>query len=223
MSYRMGRMGTVKAGFLAVLIVIGLGIQRGKAHAAGTEVLTVAGGCFWCVEADFEKVGGVQGVVSGYTGGTVDNPTYKQVTAGGTGHYEAVQIMYDPARVSARELYDLFFRSVDPTDAGGQFCDRGDSYRTAIFVSDPAKKQAAKAAKAEAEKALGQKIVTPVLSAGPFYEAEAYHQDYYKGSKLVLTRFGPKSQASAYQRYREACGRDQRIRELWGNAAPFIN
>lgn len=223
MSYRMGRMGTVKAGFLAVLIVIGLGIQRGKAHAAGTEVLTVAGGCFWCVEADFEKVGGVQGVVSGYTGGTVDNPTYKQVTAGGTGHYEAVQIMYDPARVSARELYDLFFRSVDPTDAGGQFCDRGDSYRTAIFVSDPAKKKAAEAAKAEAEKALGQKIVTPVLSAGPFYEAEAYHQDYYKGSKLVLTRFGPKSQASAYQRYREACGRDQRIRELWGNAAPFIN
>ncbi|GGO57326.1 peptide-methionine (S)-S-oxide reductase [Roseovarius pacificus] len=223
MSYRMGRMGTVKAGFLAVLIVIGLGIQRGKAHAAGTEVLTVAGGCFWCVEADFEKVGGVRDVVSGYTGGTVDNPTYKQVTAGGTGHYEAVQIMYDPARVSARELYDLFFRSVDPTDAGGQFCDRGDSYRTAIFVSDPAKKKAAEAAKAEAEKALGQKIVTPVLSAGPFYEAEAYHQDYYKGSKLVLTRFGPKSQASAYQRYREACGRDQRIRELWGNAAPFIN
>ncbi|WP_073035128.1 peptide-methionine (S)-S-oxide reductase MsrA [Roseovarius pacificus] len=219
----MGRMGTVKAGFLAVLIVIGLGIQRGKAHAAGTEVLTVAGGCFWCVEADFEKVGGVRDVVSGYTGGTVDNPTYKQVTAGGTGHYEAVQIMYDPARVSARELYDLFFRSVDPTDAGGQFCDRGDSYRTAIFVSDPAKKKAAEAAKAEAEKALGQKIVTPVLSAGPFYEAEAYHQDYYKGSKLVLTRFGPKSQASAYQRYREACGRDQRIRELWGNAAPFIN
>lgn len=223
MSYRMGRMGTVKAGFLAVLIVIGLGIQRGKAHAAGTEVLTVAGGCFWCVEADFEKVGGVRDVVSGYTGGTVDNPTYKQVTAGDTGHYEAVQIMYDPARVSARELYDLFFRSVDPTDAGGQFCDRGDSYRTAIFVSDPAKKKAAEAAKAEAEKALGQKIVTPVLSAGPFYEAEAYHQDYYKGSKLVLTRFGPKSQASAYQRYREACGRDQRIRELWGNAAPFIN
>lgn len=223
MSHRMGRMGTIKAGFLAVLIVIGLGIQHGKAHAAGTEVLTVAGGCFWCVEADFEKVGGVREVVSGYTGGTVDNPTYKQVTAGGTGHYEAVQIMYDPARISARELYDLFFRSVDPTDAGGQFCDRGNSYRTAIFVSDPAKKQATEAAKAEAEKALGQKIVTPVLNAGPFYEAEAYHQDYYKGSKLVLTRFGPKSQASAYKRYREACGRDQRIRKLWGNAAPFVN
>jgi len=216
-------MGTIKAGLLAVLIVIGLGIQHGKAHAAGTEILTVAGGCFWCVEADFEKVGGVREVVSGYTGGTVDNPTYKQVTAGGTGHYEAVQIMYDPARISARELYDLFFRSVDPTDAGGQFCDRGNSYRTAIFVSDPAQKAAAEAAKAEAEKALGQKIVTPVLNTGPFYEAEAYHQDYYKGSKLVLTRFGPKKQSSAYKRYRVACGRDQRIRELWGNAAPFVN
>ena len=223
MSHRMGRMGTIKAGLLAVLIVIGLGIQHGKAHAAGTEILTVAGGCFWCVEADFEKVGGVRDVVSGYTGGTVDNPTYKQVTAGGTGHYEAVQIMYDPARISARELYDLFFRSVDPTDAGGQFCDRGNSYRTAIFVSDPAQKAAAEAARADATKALGRKIVTPVLNAGPFYKAEAYHQDYYKGSKLVLTRFGPKSQASAYKRYRKACGRDQRIRELWGNAAPFVN
>lgn len=223
MSHRMGRMGTIKAGLLAVLIVIGLGIQHGKAHAAGTEILTVAGGCFWCVEADFEKVGGVRDVVSGYTGGTVDNPTYKQVTAGGTGHYEAVQIMYDPARISARELYDLFFRSVDPTDAGGQFCDRGNSYRTAIFVSDPAQKAAAEAARADAAKALGRKIVTPVLNAGPFYEAEAYHQDYYKGSKLVLTRFGPKKQSSAYKRYRKACGRDQRIRELWGNAAPFVN
>jgi len=162
-------------------------------------------------------------VVSGYTGGTVKNPTYKQVVGGGTGHYEAVEIMYDPAKVSARQLYDLFFRSVDPTDAGGQFCDRGDSYRTAIFVSDPAEKAAANAAKAEAEKALGQQIVTPVLEAGPFYEAEAYHQDYYKGDKLILTRFGPKSQAAAYERYRTACGRDARVKALWGQAAPFVN
>ena len=130
------RIENLKAGLLAVLITVGLGVEARTAHAAGTEVITVAGGCFWCVEADFEKVGGVREVVSGYTGGTVANPTYKQVTGGGTGHYEAVEIKYDPARVSARQLYDMFFRSVDPTDAGGLFCDRGDSYRTAIVVSD---------------------------------------------------------------------------------------
>lgn len=217
------KLKNLKAVALAALIVLGLGLQHSKAHAAGTEVLTVAGGCFWCVEADFEKVPGVKEVVSGYTGGTVENPTYKQVVRGGTGHYEAVQIMYDPAKVSARELYDLFFRSVDPTDAGGQFCDRGDRYRTAIFVSDSAEKAVAEAAKADAAAALDQKIVTPILDTSPFYKAEAYHQDYYKGEKLILTRFGPKSQASAYKRYRDACGRDERVRDLWGNAAPFVN
>jgi peptide-methionine (S)-S-oxide reductase len=217
------QMRNIKAGLLTVLIAVGFGAQTKTAHAAGTEVVTVAGGCFWCVEADFEKVRGVREVVSGYTGGDVANPTYKQVVRGGTGHYEAVEIKYDPAKVSARQLYDLFFRSVDPTDTGGQFCDRGESYRTAIFVSDPAEKQAAKAAKAEAEKALGQTIVTPILPASEFYDAEEYHQDYYKGDDLVLTRFGPKRQSAAYKRYRESCGRDQRIKELWGNSAPFIN
>ncbi|WP_425071489.1 peptide-methionine (S)-S-oxide reductase MsrA [Sagittula sp. S175] len=192
-------------------------------HAAQADELVVAGGCFWCVESDFERVPGVSEVVSGYTGGSVDNPTYKQVTRGGTGHYEAARITYDPAKVSARQLYDMFFRSVDPTDAGGQFCDRGDSYRTAIFVADPAEKQAAQAAKADAEKALGQKIVTPILDAKTFYPAEDYHQDYYKGDKRVLTRFGPIKQSDAYKRYRDACGRDQRVKALWGNAAPFTH
>src|SRR6056297_2098878 len=213
----------LKAGLLAVLIVVGLGVETRTAHAAGTEVLTVAGGCFWCVEADFEKVRGVREVVSGYTGGSVNNPTYKEVVRGGTGHYEAVEIAYDPAKVSARQLYDLFFRSVDPLDAGGQFCDRGESYRTAIFVSDAAQKQAAEAAKAQAETVLGKKVVTPILKAGTFYEAEDYHQDYYKGDKLILTRFGPKTQASAYERYRDACQRDERVRDLWGQDAPFVN
>ncbi|WP_121629402.1 peptide-methionine (S)-S-oxide reductase MsrA [Tropicibacter alexandrii] len=183
--------------------------------------LFVAGGCFWCVEADFEKVKGVSEVVSGYTGGTTKNPDYKAVTRGGTGHYEAVRIEYDPGTVSARQLYDLFFRSVDPTDAGGQFCDRGNSYRTAIFVSNAAEKQAAQAAKAEAEKALGKKIVTPILDAKTFYEAEDYHQDYYKGENRVVTRFGIIKQKDAYKRYRDGCRRDERVRELWGNAAPF--
>lgn len=192
------------------------------ARAEADEII-VAGGCFWCVEADFEKVKGVREAVSGYTGGTKANPTYKQVTAGGTGHYEAVRIVYNAAQIDARRLYDLFFRSVDPTDAGGQFCDRGASYRTAIFVQDAAQKRAAEAARAAAEKDLGRKIVTPILSAGAFYDAEDYHQDYYKGTKRVLTRFGPIRQADAYKRYREACGRDARVKQLWGSKAAFVN
>ncbi|UOA25391.1 peptide-methionine (S)-S-oxide reductase MsrA [Pseudosulfitobacter sp. DSM 107133] len=191
-------------------------------QAADMKTLTVAGGCFWCVEADFEKVKGVKEAVSGFAGGTVANPNYKQVVSGGTGHYEAVQITYDADIVTAGTLLNLFFRSVDPLDAGGQFCDRGDSYRTAIFAANPAQKQAAQQAKTEAQAALGKTVVTPILSAQPFYPADAYHQDYYKQSGLVLTRFGPKSKASAYKAYREACGRDKRVKELWGDDAPFV-
>jgi peptide-methionine (S)-S-oxide reductase len=112
---------------------------------------------------------------------------------------------------------------VDPTDAGGQFCDRGDSYRTAIFVRSEAQLREAEAAKARAEAALGREIVTPILRAGPFYEADGYHQDYYKSDDIIITRFGPRSKASAYKLYREACGRDARVEELWGAEAPFIN
>ncbi len=206
---------------LTVLIVIGLGVQAHRAEAGERREIVVAGGCFWCVEADFEKVRGVLGAVSGYTGGSLANPTYKQVSRGGTGHYEAVKITYDSARVSADQLYAMFFRSVDPTDAGGQFCDRGESYRTAIFVSNAAEKAAAEKAKAEAQAALGQRIVTPILQADRFYNAEAYHQDYYKSDDIILSRFGPISKAKAYKKYRDACGRDQRVRQLWGSAAPF--
>ncbi|WP_170459480.1 peptide-methionine (S)-S-oxide reductase MsrA [Ruegeria arenilitoris] len=211
----------IKLTLLFALIALALILRAQPSPAAGTETLTVAGGCFWCVEADFESVPGVIEAVSGYTGGTTPNPTYSQVTSGGTGHYEAVQITFDPARVSRETLLNLFFRSVDPTDAGGQFCDRGDSYRTAIFVSDTGEKALAERSKAETQRALGQAIVTPVLSLGAFYPAEAYHQDYYKGKKLVFTRFGPKRQLNAYKAYRKACGRDARVRQLWGNAAPF--
>ncbi|MGB3146515.1 MAG: peptide-methionine (S)-S-oxide reductase MsrA [Paracoccaceae bacterium] len=191
--------------------------------AARADTAIVAGGCFWCVESDFESVPGVREVTSGYTGGTTKNPTYKEVGRGGTGHYEAVEINFNSAKVSYAELMRLFFRSVDPTDAGGQFCDRGDSYRTAIFVANAAQRSAAEAAKAEAEKALGKKIVTPILDAGPFWKAEAYHQNYYKGDNIVLTRRGPKSQSAAYAFYREACGRDKRVKALWGSAAPFVH
>ncbi|MCU0911589.1 MAG: peptide-methionine (S)-S-oxide reductase MsrA [Rhodobacteraceae bacterium] len=185
------------------------------------EKAIVAGGCFWCVEADFEKVAGVRGAVSGFTGGTVANPTYRQVTAGGTGHYEAVEIDFDPGRIGYEQLLSLFFRSIDPTDAGGQFCDRGDSYRTAVFVQGAAQRAAAERAKAAAEAALGRPIVTPILDAGRFWPAEAYHQDYYLSDDVILTRFGPRRKSVAYDLYREACGRDARVRALWGDAAPF--
>lgn len=205
----------------AVIVTLFLSAVLGAASHAATGKAVVAGGCFWCVEADFEKVPGVRGVVSGYTGGTVDNPTYKQVSAGGTGHYEAVEITFDTTKISYDEVLRLFLRSVDPLDGAGQFCDRGDSYRTAIFVSNAAEKAAAEAAVAEASAALGAPVETPVLSAGTFWPAEAYHQDYYKSRDIVITRAGPKQKRNAYAFYREACGRDARVKAVWGDAAAF--
>ena len=190
--------------------------------ASQADSLVVAGGCFWCVEADFEKVAGVTEVVSGFAGGDVPDPTYEQVVSGGTGHYEVVRIEYDPEVIEPRRLYDLFLRSIDPLDAGGQFCDRGDSYRTAIFAT-PEDRPAAEAAIADAEAELGQEIVTPVLDAAPFYEADDYHQDYYRQSRIILTRFGPRTKAAAYDLYRTSCGRDARVEEVWGEDAPFVN
>lgn len=189
------------------------------ATTAHADKAYLAGGCFWCVESDFEGVPGVSEVISGYTGGDSPNPTYGDHE----GHFEAVEIDYDPARVSYERLVELFFRSIDPTDDGGQFCDRGSSYRTAIFVETPAQRATAERVKAEAQAALGQTIVTPILDAGPFWTAEDYHQDYYKSAELILTRFGPLRKESAYKRYREGCGRDARIRDLWGPGAPFLH
>ncbi|MDZ7710096.1 MAG: peptide-methionine (S)-S-oxide reductase MsrA [Roseovarius sp.] len=211
----------MKAAALALLIAAALCLGGQRSAAAEAKELVVAGGCFWCVEADFEKVRGVIGAESGFAGGTVENPTYKQVTRGGTGHLEAVRIRFDPAQVSRADLLHLFLRSVDPTDAGGQFCDRGESYSTAIFVSDPAEQALAETAIEGASRALGQDVVTPVRPLDTFWPADAYHQDYYKSGDIVLTRFGPRTKASAYELYREACGRDARVQELWGEAAPF--
>lgn len=211
-----------KAFALAALIGLAWMVQCTRAEAAGRETLVVAGGCFWCVESDFEGVPGVISVVSGYTGGKTKNPTYKQVTGGGTGHYEAVRITFNSGRVSRERLLQMFFRSVDPTDAGGQFCDRGASYRTAIFVSNAAEKALAQKVKSEAQVALGRKIVTPILGASRFYKAEDYHQNYYKGSKIIFTRAGPKRQSSAYKFYRKSCGRDKRVKALWGSQAAFV-
>lgn len=202
---------------LAAALAIGLGL----AAPAWAETAVVAGGCFWCVEKDFESVPGVRSVVSGYAGGSKAKATYEQVSAGGTGHYEAVQITYDPAKLSYNELLRLFYRSVDPTDAGGQFCDRGDSYRTAIFVQGAQERAAAEAATAEAAEVLGKPIATKVAPLKGFYPAEDYHQDYYKSSDIILTRFGPRSKASAYKLYRKSCGRDARVSEVWGSEAAF--
>lgn len=220
----MFRKSMFKPAILTLAITLGLAAQNRPAAAAGTEVLTVAGGCFWCVEADFESVKGVKEAVSGFAGGRTKNPTYKQVTGGNTGHYEAVQIQFDPEVVSRDTLFDLFFRSIDPTDAGGQFCDRGESYRTAIFAGSPAQKNAAEAAKAKAQAALGTQIVTPILGNATFYPAEDYHQDYYKSSeRLAFSSVGVGVKKSvAYKRYRSGCGRDARVKQLWGSAAPFV-
>jgi len=192
--------------------------------ATHAETITVAGGCFWCTEADFEKVQGVSEAVSGFAGGTVQDPTYEQVVGGGTGHYEAVRIEFDPDVVNRRQLYDLFLRSIDPFDDGGQFCDRGDSYRTAIWVDDDEDRAAAEAAKAAAERELGREIVTPILDDAEFYPAGAYHQDYYKSDdRLAFSSVGVAvKKKTAYKRYRDRCGRDERIREIWGDDAPFV-
>lgn len=202
---------------ILALALASLTIGLPGAAQARTEKAIVAGGCFWCVEADFEKVKGVKGVVSGYSGGKTRNPTYDDHE----GHVEAVEITFDDAVISYDQLIRLFLRSVDVTDAGGQFCDRGHSYTTAIFVSGAAQKASAEAAVAEAEAILGRTVVTPVQSASKFWKAEDYHQDYYKGSNIVLTRAGPKKQSNAYKFYREACGRDARVKAIWGAEAAF--
>jgi peptide-methionine (S)-S-oxide reductase len=173
------------------------------------EIATFAGGCFWCVESDFDGAPGVVKTISGYTGGLLKDPTYKQVSVGGTGHIEAVEIHFDPTKTTYQKLLDVLWHSVDPTDAGGQFCDRGQSYETAIFTHSDAQKRIAEASKKMLMKKAGLKepIVTPIRVAPAFYPAETYHQNYYKKNPL------------RYKVYRYGCGRDARLRELWGKEA----
>jgi peptide methionine sulfoxide reductase msrA/msrB len=164
-----------------------------------------AGGCFWCTEADFEKVDGVIDAVSGYTGGRVANPTYQQVSAGSTGHVEAVKVIYDPGKITYERLLQVFWRHVNPTDGGGQFVDRGSQYRSAIFYANEQERQLAEASKKELEAGgrFGQPIATDILSLGPFYPAEDYHQDYYQKNPL------------RYRFYRAGSGRDQFLEKVW--------
>ncbi|KCZ49985.1 hypothetical protein HY17_02435 [Hyphomonas sp. CY54-11-8] len=168
-----------------------------------------AGGCFWCVEADFDKVDGVVSTVSGYTGGTVVNPTYKQVSHEKTGHYEAVKVTYDPDKVSYDALVDYYFHHIDPTDATGQFCDKGDSYRSAVFVANGDQREVVEAEidMINTSGVLGTPVVTQILDASTFWPAEDYHQDYYKKNPLK------------YRYYRTACGRDARVKNVWAGAS----
>lgn len=214
---------TIKIATLSAALLTALLLSPHKAHAQDIRTTVVAGGCFWCVEADFEKVSGVIEVVSGFAGGNVSNPSYRQVVNGGTGHLEVVEITYDANRIAYNQLIDLFLRSIDPTDAGGQFCDRGPSYATAIFVESAQERAIAEAAIAQAQAEIGRTIVTPVRNAARFYPADEYHQDYYRSDDVILTRFGPRRKSVAYDLYRTSCGRDARVREIWGASAPFVN
>jgi peptide-methionine (S)-S-oxide reductase len=196
------------AGAAIAAVVTDQGADRpGSTQSAARSATAVfAGGCFWCTESDFDHIAGVTETLSGYTGGRVRNPTYAQVSAGNTGHIEAVRVVYDPSRVSYATLVERFFRTIDPLDAGGQFCDRGDQYRSAIFVANAEERRIAEAAKARASAQLGRAVVTEILPRGAFFRAEADHQDYYRRNPI------------RYRFYRWNCGRDARLDEVWSGA-----
>ena len=193
----------------AALAIAAALVHAQTAAPAPTAKATFAGGCFWCVEADFDKVPGVLSTTSGYTGGKLANPTYEQVAAKLTGHAEAVEIVFDPSKVSYEKLVEHFWRTIDPTTKDAQFCDHGSPYRTAIFANDATQLKIAQASLEALKKSkpFKEPIVTEVLAAGPFYKAEDYHQDYYKKNPV------------RYQYYRSACGRDARLKQLWKDQA----
>jgi peptide-methionine (S)-S-oxide reductase len=196
-------MQVVGAGALALVVLSCSASAQGN-EPSKPPVATFAGGCFWCVEADFDKVAGVIGTTSGYTGGHALNPSYEQVSRGGTGHAEAVEIAYDPAKVTYEHLLDVFWHNIDPLAKNAQFCDHGDQYRTAIFYHDEKQRAAAEASKAAVQARLEAQVQTEIMPAGPFYKAEDYHQDYHSKNPI------------RYKFYRFNCGRDARLQELWG-------
>lgn len=177
----------------------------------GFEGVVFAGGCFWCMEKPFEVLEGVESVTSGYAGGHVENPTYEQVSAGGTGHAEVVQVLYDPSKVSFEELLYVYWRNVDPLDGRGQFCDRGSSYRPAIFFRTDEQRKLAERSRRTVEQILGDSVEVQIEPLEAFYPAEGYHQDYYKKNKI------------RYWYYRKRCGRDARLEEVWGDEAGGAN
>ncbi len=185
------------------LAAVSLFVLTGALQAKPAKAV-FAGGCFWCMEGPFEKLPGVSGVVSGYSGGERKNPTYEEVGSGSTGHAEAVEVIYDPARVSYEKLLEVFWRNIDPLSAHGQFCDRGEQYRSAIFYGNETERRLAEESKKKIEQRLKAKVSTEIVPAAAFYPAEEYHQDYYRKNPI------------RYGLYRKGCGRDARLAELWG-------
>ncbi len=203
-------MKTMRSGFWGMLcgLLLGLAWPAAASERAGSAekiaTATFAGGCFWCMVHPFDELPGVISVTSGYTGGHTPNPTYAEVSSHTTGHIEAIQVRYDPDRIQYQRLLEVYWRNVDPLDGGGQFCDRGDTYQSAIFYQDEEQKRLAEQSKTGIERRLQHQVVTEIRPGGRFYEAEDYHQNFYKNNPLRYT----------YYRYR--CGRDQRLEELWG-------
>ena len=197
-----------KSAIACLLFAAGL-LAGGLSEAANAQNAraTFAGGCFWCMEPPFDKLDGVISTTSGYVGGKKKNPTYEEVSAGGTGHAEAVQVVYDPKKVSYAKLLEVFWHNVDPLAKDRQFCDHGHQYRTAIFYHDETQKRLAEETKKAAEKELGKPIVTEIVPASQYYPAEEYHQDYYTKNPI------------RYKFYRANCGRDARLEQLWGDKA----
>ncbi len=194
------------------VLIVGLLAIAGRARAAAPVVAEkgeaiFAGGCFWCMETAFEGRTGVKEVISGFDGGHVDHPSYEQVSTGTTGHAESVHVFYDPSKTTYAQLLNIFWHDIDPTSFDGQFCDRGSQYRPAIFYLDDAQQQAAWASKRQVEAELGHSVHVEIAKAGPFWAAEEYHQDFYKKNP------------SHYERYREGCGRDAKLDEIWGKKA----
>jgi peptide-methionine (S)-S-oxide reductase len=192
------------AGLLALFIASSHAAES-KAPA-GTAKATFAGGCFWCMEPPYDELPGVISTTSGYAGGHKKNPTYQEVSAGGTDHAEVVQVVYDPTKISYEKLLEVYWRNIDPYDPLGQFCDKGDQYRAEIFYHDESQKRLAEASKAAIEKQLRNPTVVRINAVGTFYPAEDYHQDYYKRNPI------------RYKFYRNNCGRDKRLEKIWGKA-----
>jgi peptide-methionine (S)-S-oxide reductase len=195
--------------FAFVLLLAASPEMAGRAAAGGADPLataTFAGGCFWCMEPPYDKLPGVVDTISGYTGGRIRNPTYEQVSSGGTGHYEALQVRYDPRKVTYEKLLEVFWMNIDPYDGAGQFCDRGSQYRAAVFYHDEEQRRLAEASKRQLETSgkLKGRIMTDFLPAPTFYRAEDYHQNYYQENPV------------RYKLYRYGCGRDRRLKEIWG-------
>lgn len=188
-------------------LMLGLGLVATAAEPAAqgkTATAVFAGGCFWCMEPPYDELPGVVSTISGYTGGLTLNPTYREVSAGATGHIEAVQVTYNPEQISYEKLLEVFWRNVDPLDKGGQFCDRGSTYTTVIFYQNEEQKRLAELSKTAIEKQLGKAVVTVIRPAATYYAAEDYHQNYYLKNPL------------RYKFYRYGCERDRRLEELWG-------